>query len=125
MTIEHELLPIACGFWSGGPGYDRQNLDDLCVTVFTELAGICKRHEIAAMITEMDRWRELKLEVKGCLEPAPRFAILSYIVNAAHKNSEPDAAAVTSGYVKRNGAWKMVLHQQTPLAISKSDKAKT
>jgi hypothetical protein len=84
------------------------------VTLFTAMAGTCKRDEIAGMITEMDRWRELKLEVKGCLEPAPGFAILSYIVNAAHKNNEPDAAAVTSGYVKRNGAWKMVLHQQTP-----------
>ena len=50
---------------------------------------------------------------------------LTYIVNAAHENNEPDAAAVTSGYVKRNGARKMVLHQQTPVAISKSDKAKT
>jgi hypothetical protein len=95
------------------------------VTLFTAMAGTCKRHEIAGMITEMDRWRELKLEVKSCLEPAPGFAILTYIVNAAHKNNESDAAAVTSGYVKRNGAWKMVLQQHTPLAISKSDKAKT
>jgi hypothetical protein len=74
------------------------------VTLFTAMAGTCKRDEIAGMITEMDRWRELKLEVKGYLEPAPGFATLTYIVNAAHKNNEPDAAAVTSGYVKEDGA---------------------
>ena len=116
MTIVDELLPIERGFWTGGADYYRQNLDDLCVTVFTEMAGAFKREEIAGMIADTDRWRDLQLDVKGCLEPAPGFAILIYAVKATRKNNEAYAAAVTSAYVKRNGAWKMVLHQQTPLA---------
>jgi hypothetical protein len=120
MTIQDELLSIERGFWTGGADYYRQNLDDLCMTVFTEMAGAFKREEIAGMIADMDRWRELKLDVKGCLEPAFGFAILTYAVKATRKNNEAYAAAVTSGYVKRNGAWKMVLHQQTPLSASNS-----
>jgi hypothetical protein len=115
MTIQDELLGIERGFWSGGADYYRQNLDDLCVTVFTEMAGTFKKNEIAGMITETDRWRDLKLDVKGCLEPAPGFGVLTYTVKATRKNNDPYTAAVTSAYVKRNGAWKMVLHQQTPL----------
>ena len=115
MTITDELLRIERGFFTGGADYYRQNLDDLCVTVFTEMAGTFKRDEIAGMIVDMDRWRDLNLEVKGCLEPVPGLAILTYAVKAMRKNKQPHAAAVTSGYVKRNGTWKMVLHQQTPL----------
>jgi hypothetical protein len=118
MTIQDEVLEIERGFWSGGPDYYRQNLDDLCVTAFTEMAGTFKKDDIAGMITETDRWRDLSLDVKGCLEPAPGFAILTYAVKATRKNNEPYAAAVTSAYVKRNGAWKLVLHQQTPQSRS-------
>jgi len=123
MTIQDELLKIERGFWTGGADFYRQNLDDLCVTVFTEMAGTFKRDEIAGMITDTDRWRDLKLDVKGFLEPAPGFAILTYRVKATRKNNDAYAAAVTSGYVKRNGAWKMVLHQQTPLPVKKQETA--
>jgi hypothetical protein len=60
-TIAGELLPSERGFWTGGPDYDRHNLDDLCVTVFTEVADTFKRRKIAGLIREMDRWRELRL----------------------------------------------------------------
>ena len=119
MNVKEELLHIERGFWSGDADYYRQNLDDLCVAVFTEMAGAFKKEEIAGMITDTDRWRDLDFDVKGCIEPAPGFAILAYRVNATRKNNDPYAAAVTSGYVKRNGAWRMVLHQQTPLPVQK------
>lgn len=115
MAIQDELLPIERGFWTGGADYYRQNLDDECVTVFTEMAGTYRKDVIAGMITDTQRWRDLDLDVKGCLERAPGFAILTYAVRATRKNGDRYAAAVTSGYVKRNGAWKMVFHQQTPL----------
>jgi hypothetical protein len=120
MSIKDDLLELERGFWTGGADYYRQHLDDVCLTAFTEMAGAFKKEEIARMITDADRWRDLRLEPKGFLEPVPGIAILTYTVGAARKNGDPYAAAVTSGYVMRNGAWKMVLHQQTPLPI-KSD----
>jgi hypothetical protein len=115
MTIQDELTPIERGFWTGDAGYYRENLDDECVTVFAEMAGKFRKDQIAGMIKDKDRWRDLKLDVKGCLEPAPGFAILTYAVTASRHNKSPYAAVVSSVYVRRNGAWKMVMHQQTPL----------
>ena len=75
------------------------------------------------MIRDGDRWRDLSMDVKGFLEPAPGVAIFTYQVRATRKTGEPYAAVVSSGYVKRNGAWKMAFHQQTPLAAAKPDKS--
>ena len=85
MTIQDEVLAIERGFWTGGANFYRQNLDDVCVTVFTEMAGAFKRDEIAGMITDTDRWRDLNLGIKGFLEPAPGFAILTYAVKATEE----------------------------------------
>ena len=115
MDTPDELLRIERGFWDGDSAYYEQHLDDRCVTVFTEMAGTFKKEDIARMITDSDRWRDLSLDVKGCLEPVPGFAILTYAANARRKNGDPYSALVTSGYAKRDGVWKMALHQQTPL----------
>jgi len=120
MTLQDELLRVERGFWTGGADYYRQNLDDQCVTVFTEMAGTFKKEDIARMISDAARWRDLDLDIKGCLQPAPGFAILTYAVKATRMNNGSYVAAVTSAYVKRNGAWKMVLHQQTPLATGQA-----
>jgi hypothetical protein len=60
------------------------------------------------------RWRDVRMQVKGVLEPSPGVALLTYEANATRAEGEPYAALVSSGYVRRNGAWKMVFHQQTP-----------
>jgi hypothetical protein len=71
MTIKDNLLTIERGFWNGDAQFYRQHLDDVCVTVFTEMAGAYKRDEIAGMIKDADRWRDLNIEVKAVLEPVP------------------------------------------------------
>lgn len=87
------------------------------------MAGTFNKDDIARMISDTARWRDLDLEVKGCLEPAAGLAILAYVAKAMRMNNDTYAAAVTSAYVKRNGAWKMVLHQQTPLPAGKAASA--
>jgi hypothetical protein len=114
VSIRDDLVAIERGFWTQGADYYRQNLDDVCVTAFAEMAGAFKREEIAGMIKDEERWRDLNMGVKGFLEPIPGFAILTYEAQA-HKAGRSYRAVVTSSYVMRNGAWKMVLHQQTPL----------
>jgi hypothetical protein len=115
MTIEHELLPLN-RLLDRGPGYDMQEPGRSLRDAVHGNGGHLQKAR--------DRWNDhgdgplarTQTRGQGLSRTAPGFAILTYIVNAAHKNNERDAAAVTSGYVKRNGAWKMVLHQQTPLA---------
>src|SRR5262245_38393004 len=118
MSIQDELIAIERGFWTQGADYYKQNLDDVCVTAFAEMAGAFKKDEIAGMIPEANRWKDLSIEPKGFLEPAPGFAIVTYRVQAKRKTGEPYGGVVSSGYVRRNGAWKMVFHQQTPRATA-------
>jgi hypothetical protein len=42
--------------------------------------------------------------------------VVTYEVDAERANGEPYRAVVSTGYVKRDGEWKMAFHQQTPLA---------
>jgi hypothetical protein len=123
MTAKDDLLALERGFWTGDAAFYRQNLDAVCVTAFTEMPGAFKKDEIAGMIKDSGRWRDLDIEVKAFLEPLPGLALLTYQVRATRKSGEPYAAVVSSGYVKRDGAWKMVLHHQTPLDAAKSGKS--
>jgi hypothetical protein len=123
MTAKDDLLALERGFWTGDAEFYRQHLDAVCVTAFTEMAGAFKKDEIAGMIKDSDRWRGLDIDVKAFLEPVPGLALLTYQVRATRKGGEPYAAVVSSGYVKRDGAWKMVLHHQTPLSAAKSGKS--
>ncbi len=50
------------------------------------------------------------------LERVSGMALLSYEANGRRGTGEQYHADVTSGYVKRDGAWKLAFHQQTPRA---------
>jgi hypothetical protein len=116
MSLQNDLLALEKKFWSGDAGFYRQNLDDECLTVFTKMAGVQSKEEIAGMVAgDSQRWQDLKIQEKGLVEPTRDVAILSYEASARRGNGERYKAFVSSGYVRRNGAWKLAFHQQTPL----------
>ena len=115
MNAQKELLAIEKGFWNGDADYYRRNLDDSCLVAFTEMAGTFDKEQIAGSIKGTDRWRDLRIDVQGVLDSIPDLAIITYRAHATRKSGEPYEALVTSGYVARDGGWKMLLHQQTPL----------
>jgi len=119
MTTKDDLLALEKQFWTGDAEFYRRNLDDPCLTAFTEMAGVFDKEEIAATIKGGQRWRDLELEYKGLIEPVPDMAILTYQAKAKRENGAPYSALVSSGYAKREGGWKMTFHQQTPLEAGK------
>ena len=90
------------------------------MVVFTEMAGLKTREEVASMISEPQRWKDLKLADKQVMNLANDAALLSYRASARRADGEPYEALVSSAYVKENGRWKMAFHQQTPLASKQS-----
>ena len=74
------------------------------------------KDQIARTVGDGPRWRDVELSTKGVVEPIDDFALLTYEANATRGDGEPYHALVSSGYVKRAGAWKLAFHQQTPLA---------
>lgn len=116
MSLQTDLLALEKKFWSGDAGFYRNNLDDKCLTVFTKMAGVQSKDAIADMVAgDSQRWEDLKIDEKGLVEPTRDMAILSYEASA-QRGGQRYKALVSSGYVRRNGAWKLAFHQQTPLA---------
>ena len=99
MALEQDLLRLEKGFWTEGGDYYRTHVDEECLLAFTEMAGVHSNEEI------------------GCVQLLDDAAVITYEVNATRSNGEPYKALVSTGYVKRDGEWKMAFHQQTPLDV--------
>jgi hypothetical protein len=120
MSVQEELLSIERQLWSGGAGAYHEHLDDHCLVAFTEMAGVMTREQVAGTVEGGPRWRDVEIDVEGVLEPTSDTAFLTYRARARRGESESYRAVVSSGYVRRDGAWKLMLHQQTPLAEAAS-----
>lgn len=68
------------------------------------------------MAEDAPRWRELEGQFEDLVRPAPDVVLLTYRAGAVRGEGEGYRALVSRRYVKRDGAWKMMFHQQTPLA---------
>lgn len=115
MALEDDLFALEERFWPGDAAFYRTHLDERCVVAFTEMAGAMPKEQIAGMIKEGQRWRELTLVRKGFYQPTADVAILTYEMTAARDSGAPHHAHVSSVYVRRGDGWKMAFHQQTPL----------
>jgi len=116
MSASDDLYEIERHFWTGDAQFYRQNLAEKCMVVFAEMSGLKRREEVASMITDPQRWQDLKLEDRNVLELADEAVLLSYRASAKRASGESYEALVSTAYVKENGRWKMAFHQQTPVA---------
>ena len=116
MPVENDLISIEKKLWTGGSEIYRKNLDDNCLLAFMRMAGVSSREEVAGTVEDADRWRDLDMEVEGVLQPTPDVALLTYRASAVRGEGDRYEALVSSAYVRRDGAWKLMFHQQTPLA---------
>ena len=113
--MQDDLLAKDRELWSGGAEEYYNTLDADCLVAFTEMGGVSTRNQIADMVGKDQRWRDLELSLEGFLQPTEDIAILTYRASAV-RGDQPYQARVSSGYVNRNGSWRMMFHQQTPLA---------
>src|SRR5260221_13878611 len=114
MSLQQDLLAIERHFWTGGPEAYREHTDPKCLVVFTDMAGVMSRDDIAKQAQE-GRWSDVAMEPKGIAELDETSAVVTYECTAKRKDGEPYHAVVSTGYVKRPDGWKMAFHQQTPV----------
>jgi hypothetical protein len=115
MELEQKLMELESEFWSGDAAFYRANLDDRCLVAFTEMSGVMSREQVAETVKGGRRWADLKMSKKGVLRLGDDVVLMAYEASATSPDGEPYKALVTSGYINREGAWKMAFHQQTPL----------
>jgi hypothetical protein len=115
MALEDDLFALEEKFWPGDAQFYRRHLDERCIVSFTEMAGLMSKEQIAGMIKEGQRWRDLKLTRQGFYQPTSDVAIITYEVTAKRDSGAPHHAHVSTVYIRRADGWKMGFHQQTPL----------
>jgi hypothetical protein len=120
MELEQQLLDIERKLWTNDAVFYKHNLIEESLLVFPETGVITRSVAVDAIVAENAegrRWAEVQFDDVRSLQLADEAALLTYKVAArwAHDKSKTSALA-SSVYVKRNGAWKLAFHQQTPIA---------
>jgi hypothetical protein len=113
------LINIERKLWTNDPVFYENNLTEDCLLVFTETGVISRDIAVEAIRKENEegrRWAEVYFDDIRKLMPVDGVALLTYRVKARWEGEESTITALASSlYVKRDGAWKLTFHQQTPI----------
>ena len=77
--------------------------------------GVHSRQAVASAATAPNRWRDLDMTNRHVLRPTADVAVISYGADVTREDGEPYSALVSSGYVLRQGRWKLAFHQHSPV----------
>lgn len=61
-------------------------------------------------------WKSFQIERPELISLSAEAAVLVYSVTAQREEVKPYRALVSSTYVREQGAWRLVVHQQSPSA---------
>jgi hypothetical protein len=118
LEMQDQLLAIERRLWTNDAAFYETHLTDDARLIFAETGAITRDVAVSAIRKENAegrRWEHVEFTDVRCVGIAPDAALLTYRVSArwAHEASGSSALA-SSLYVRRDGAWKLVFHQQTP-----------
>lgn len=119
--MEHELLGLEEQGWralategDAGRNFYEVILREDAVMLFPGGMRIVGRDRILESLAAQP-WESFRIEKPEVVSLTPSAAVLAYSVVAHRKGSEPYRALISSTYVRDGGAWKLVVHQQTPV----------
>jgi len=114
MSLEEDLLAIETKLWMGGPEAYRRHTDEKCLVVFSEMAGVMSREDIAKTAKE-GRWKDVKMQQKGLARLSDSSVVLTYECTAEGNDGHTHHAFVSSAYKHHGDGWKLAFHQQTAI----------
>jgi hypothetical protein len=119
MELQDRLLEIERSLWTNDAVVYESSLTDNALLVFPETGAISRSIAVEAIRLENAdgrRWAEVRFSDVQARWISADAALLTYRVAArwAHERSAV-AALATSVYVRRDDAWKLAFHQQSPL----------
>jgi hypothetical protein len=97
-----------------GRRFYRSILRDDAVMLFPGGFRLEGKQEILASLAAQP-WQSWQIEAAQVIALTENASALAYRVTARRQGSEPYVALVSSTYVRSEGEWKLVLHQQTPV----------
>ncbi len=116
--IERQLLALEDRGWSalsstGGADFYDEHLTDDARMVFP--FGVMTRADSVEAMRAAPPWSRYQIDDPTVVQLTPDSAVLTYRAIAQREGQPEYRAWVSSTYVRRDGRWKMALHQQTPL----------
>lgn len=88
-------------------------LHEDAVMLFPGDGLICGKAQILTSLAAQP-WKSFEIEAPRVISLAENAGVLTYRVVAQREGGNPYIALISSTYVKTDGAWKLILHQQTP-----------
>jgi hypothetical protein len=112
-------MQVERGLWTNDPKLYHDSLLEDVMLVFPETGVISREVAVDAIRKENaeDRkWADVRFEDVKARELGSDVAALTYKVTARWNYEKTGSASIASSiYVRRNGAWKLALHQQGQL----------
>lgn len=113
MSLKHDLYELERELGDGDGDTYRRHLTDEAVVVVPGQA-MTKDQTVQAMDAGAG-WDDFSFDDERFAEIADDAALLSYRFQGRRGEDFTYSALMGSVYVRRDGAWKMAYHQQTPL----------
>jgi hypothetical protein len=119
MSLETQLLEVEKRLWRNDAELYHDHLTDEALLVFPETGVITRDVAVDAIRVENAegrRWAEVDFEGVHSVRLTDEVALLTYRVTARWQHEASNYSALASSvYIKRDGAWKLGFHQQSPL----------
>jgi hypothetical protein len=109
--MHDELLRIEHELGAGSADAYRRHLAEEALMVLPD--GVLDRDACIAAIEASPGWDELEISDARTLALADDAAVLTYSWRS-RRGETSYTALMSSVYARRDGAWRLVLHQQTP-----------
>jgi hypothetical protein len=115
-----DLYEIERSLWTNDPKVYRASLRDDALLMFQETGVITRDNAIAAIQQENRenrRWTEVAFSDQRVFSPTDDTRFLIYKATARwNYEQDPRTVLCSSLYTSQSGEWKLVFHQQTPVA---------
>ena len=115
-----KLIDIEKKLWTNDPEFYQTTLAEEAQLVFAETGVISRSFAVSAVRDEKASgkiWEEVAMDDVRNTYVSDEVVLLTYRAAAKWKNNDERIHCLASSlYVNKSGEWKLIFHQQTPIA---------
>jgi hypothetical protein len=120
VTDDEQVWQYEEMFWLNGAAFFRKHIDRKALVVLPEPLGIIMGEQILEHVSDMPRWEVVEFKERFCVGRDDSL-VVAYRVAANRAGMDTYHARCSSSYVRRNGVWYLLSHQQTPMNASRRE----
>lgn len=114
MSTDSDLWQLEEKFWLGGGETFHSTMADGAIIVFAYPAGILQGDSARQGVTAQPKWRSVVM-IDRTVNLRGDVAVLAYRAEAERPDAPILKALCASTYLRDDGGWRLMSHQQTPV----------